>query len=76
MHTHEQQNKTLMFAGTILHNMFHGVVLFSAFSISIEFGIATTIAILLHSIPQNTANYIMNHNKELHVFLAASGGIL
>ncbi|HKL44001.1 MAG TPA: hypothetical protein VJ892_01850, partial [Candidatus Absconditabacterales bacterium] len=35
-----------------------------------------TIAILLHSIPQNTANYIMNHNKEFYVILAALGGIL
>ena len=70
-HSHEHQNKVLMFTGTIVHNMLHWVVLFSAFSVNIEFGIATTIAILLHSIPQNTANYIMNHNRELHVILAA-----
>ena len=75
-HSHEHQNKVLMFTGTILHNMLHWVVLFSAFSVSIEFGIATTIAILLHSIPQNTANYIMNHNRELHVILAAWGWVL
>lgn len=71
LHTHQHQNKVLMLSGTIMHNMLHWIVLFSAYSISLEFGIATTIAILLHSIPQNTTNYIMNHDKELHVFVAA-----
>ena len=70
-HSHEHENKTLMFLGTFLHNILHWVVLFSAFSINTEFGIATTLAVLLHSIPQNTANYIMNHNKEKYVIIAA-----
>ncbi len=71
-HDHSlHSNKTLMFVWTLIHNMLHGVIIFSAFSIGKEFGIATTIAILLHSIPQNTANYIMNHNKEFYVILAA-----
>ncbi len=69
-------NKTLMFAWTLIHNMLHWVIIFSAFTIWTEFGIATTIAILLHSIPQNTANYIMNHNKEFYVILAALWWIL
>ena len=50
--------------------------MFSAFAISTEFVIATTIAVLLHSIPQNTANYIMNHKKESFVIIAALGGII
>lgn len=72
----EHSNKTLMFVWTLLHNMLHWVIIFSAFSISKEFGIATTIAILLHSIPQNTANYIINHNKEFYVILAALWWVL
>ncbi|MCK9467522.1 MAG: hypothetical protein M0P94_04315 [Candidatus Absconditabacterales bacterium] len=75
-HHHKHENQTLIFAGTFLHNIMHGVVLFSAFAISTEFGIATTIAVLLHSIPQNTANYIMNHKKESFVIIAALGGII
>ena len=71
MHSQEHQNKILMFLWTFLHNILHWVVLFSAFSINFEFGVATTLAVLLHSIPQNTANYIMNHNKEKYVIVAA-----
>lgn len=71
IHKHDHENKILMLLGTFLHNVLHWVVLFSAFSINTEFGIATTLAVLLHSIPQNTANYIMNHNKEKYVVIAA-----
>lgn len=73
---HEHKNQTLIFIGTFLHNILHGIVLFSAFAINTQFGIATTIAVLLHGIPQNTANYIMNHNKELFVIIASLGGII
>ncbi|MEA3304237.1 MAG: hypothetical protein U9Q15_00455 [Patescibacteria group bacterium] len=65
-----------MMLGTLLHNLFHGVVLYSAFAISVEFGVGLTIAILLHSIPQNLANFIMNHRKFQSIILAAMGGIL
>ena len=61
----------LMFGSTILHNSFHGIVLFSAFSVNIHFWIATTIAVLLHSIPQNIVNYIMNHNNPKYAYFAA-----
>ncbi|MEF2175606.1 MAG: hypothetical protein V3575_03975, partial [Candidatus Absconditabacteria bacterium] len=73
-HHHEHNN--LMRAGTLVHNMLHGLVLYSAFSLSTEFGISVTIAVLLHSIPQNTANYIMNHDNIKIVLLAAVGGII
>ncbi|MDD3645836.1 MAG: hypothetical protein PHH06_00345 [Candidatus Gracilibacteria bacterium] len=72
---HEHKSGILMFGGTLLHNAFHGVVLFSAFSISFTFGVATTLAILLHSIPQNIVNYIMNHNNTKYAYFAAFGGI-
>jgi len=71
-HTHkkEHENNFLMFAGTLMHNGFHGFVLFSAFSVDFSFGIATTIAILLHAIPQNVANYIMNHENAKYAYIA------
>lgn len=75
-HHQEHENQTLIFIWTFLHNILHWVILFSAFAISTEFGIATTIAVLLHSIPQNTANYVMNHKKESFVIIAALGGII
>ncbi|MCP4524119.1 MAG: ZIP family metal transporter [Candidatus Gracilibacteria bacterium] len=75
-HSHEHENNILMFIGTVLHNIFHGFILFGSFSISIEFGMITTLALLLHAIPQNIANYIMNHNSAKYSYLAALGGII
>jgi len=77
-HSHETSHKNwiLMFGGTMLHNSFHWIVLFSAFSINIHFWIATTIAVMLHSIPQNIVNYIMNHNNIKYSYFAALGWIL
>ncbi len=74
--SHSSKNWILMFGGTMLHNSFHWVVLFSAFSVSTSFWIATTIAILLHSIPQNIVNYIMNHNNIKYSYFAALGWML
>lgn len=68
---HEHKNGILMFWGTLLHNAFHWVVLFSAFSVNVSFWIATTFAILLHSIPQNVVNYVMNHNKAIYAYIWA-----
>jgi len=72
----EHKNWLLMFGWTLFHNWFHWVVLFSAFSVNIHFGIITTIAILLHSIPQNIVNYIMNHKNPKYAYIAAFGWIL
>lgn len=74
-HTHEHTNAILMFWWTMLHNGFHGIVLFSAFSVDTSFWLATTVAILLHSIPQNIVNYIMNSNNMKYVYLASFGWI-
>lgn len=65
-----------MFLGTLLHNLFHGIVLYSAFTVSVEFGMALTVGILLHALPQNIANYLMNHKNFWIIALAAAGGIL
>ncbi len=74
---HKEQHKKgiLMFGWTIMHNAFHGIVLFAAFSVDFTFGVVTTIAILFHSIPQNVVNYIMNHNNIKYAYYAAFGGI-
>ncbi len=75
-HNHEHKNGIMMFWGTLLHNAFHWVVLFWAFAIDTHFWIATTMAILLHSIPQNIVNYIMNHNNIKYAYFAAFWGVL
>ncbi len=74
-HGHSHENSLLIAAGTFFHNAIHGVVLFSAFSIDTHFWVATTFAILLHSVPQNIANLIMNHNNTRYVYIAALWGI-
>jgi zinc and cadmium transporter len=66
----------LMFWSTIMHNSFHGIVLFSAFSVNFHFWLATTFAVLLHSIPQNIVNYIMNKNSIKYAYFAAIWTIL
>lgn len=70
-HKHDHESSNLILTGTFLHNMFHWIELFAAFAIDFRFGIAMSIAILLHSIPQNVANFIMNHKKIKVVLVAA-----
>jgi len=71
-HKHKEHNSAwLMFTWTLIHNMFHGIVLFAAFASSFNLWVITTIAILLHSIPQNIANYFLSMKKEKLVFIAA-----
>ena len=72
---HENHGK-LMFTGTLLHNVFHGMVIYSAFLVSTKIGIVLSLGILLHSIPQNIANYVMNHENKRSVILAAVGGVV
>ncbi len=76
-HSHSDSHKSsfLMFGWTFLHNSFHWIVLFSAFAVNFHFWLATTLAVLLHSIPQNIVNYIMNHNKMKYVYIAAFWGV-
>jgi len=75
-HTLKHENGLLMFGWTMLHNAFHGIVLFAAFSVNFWFWVATTIAVLLHSIPQNIVNYIMNYNNIKYAYFAAFWWIL
>ncbi len=79
-HSHNNEDKhnsgVLMFGSTLLHNSFHWIVIFSAFSVNFHFWMATTIAVLLHSIPQNIVNYIMNHNNIKYAYFASIWTIL
>jgi zinc and cadmium transporter len=75
-HVHSHKNSYMMLWWTLLHNVFHGIVLFSAFSVDFHFWIAMTFTVLLHAIPQNIANYIMNHNDIKYSYFAAFGGII
>ncbi len=75
-HDHDHENSPLIAFGTFFDNLVHGVILFSAFSISYSFGVATTLALLFHAIPQNIANLLMNHRDTKYVYIAAFGGIL
>lgn len=74
-HHDEHKNGVLIFGWTLLHNAFHWIVLFVAFSVNFHFWIATTLAILLHSIPQNVVNYIMNHKKSKYAYIWAFGWV-
>jgi len=70
-HHKDHQNNFLMFVSTLVHNMLHGIILFSAFAISFSVGVITTIWVFLHSIPQNIANYFTSMKNEKLVYLAA-----
>jgi len=47
----------LILASDSLHNLIDGVIIGASFIISIELGIATTIAVILHEIPQEIGDF-------------------
>lgn len=57
----------LILAGDSLHNFFDGVAIATAFNISFEVGVATTLAIILHEIPQELADFIALTHSGLKV---------
>ena len=69
-HFHDKHKK-LMFTWTFLHNFIHWVILVSWFAVSFKSWFALTIAISLHSLPQNISNFIMNHKNWKFVIIAA-----
>jgi len=61
-HGHTKARGSLVLLGDSVHNLADGVVIAVAFSISPALGIATTIGIALHEIPQEIAElYILRH---------------
>jgi len=75
-HSKEHSKFLLMAISTLIHNIFHGIVLYGIFSINIPFGIIITIAILIHSIPQNIATYLLSNWKDKIAYIWAFWGIL
>jgi zinc and cadmium transporter len=68
---HMHNNWFLMLASTFAHNMFHGIVLYASFAQDIHIWIITTVAVLIHSIPQNIATYLIAHGKKKIAFVWA-----
>jgi zinc and cadmium transporter len=62
-HTHAQEKSIkptayLILLGDALHNFFDGIAIATAFSVSNTVGVATTIAVILHEIPQELADFV------------------
>ena len=74
--SHTDHSSSLMMCNTFLHNLFHGVIIYTSFAVSSGTGILLSIAILIHALPQNVANFIMNHNRMKGVLIAGAGGII
>ncbi|HMU82201.1 MAG TPA: ZIP family metal transporter [Leptospiraceae bacterium] len=92
-HCHEDECSTHRAAGAVIltgdaiHSFFDGVIIASAFQYSVELGIATSISILIHEIPQEISDFAVliqsgyTRNRALLMnYLAAlpsvAGGIL
>ncbi len=57
-HDHEVRPFTaLILIGDAIHNFIDGVILALAFLVSVPLGIATTVAVVLHEIPQEVADF-------------------
>ncbi len=60
---HKQSIGTMMLIGDGFHNITDGILIASSFLVSTEAGIATTIAIVLHEIPQEIGDFaVMLHS--------------
>ena len=73
-HNHKVKHEQywhLILIWTLLHNIFHGIVIFSWFTISTNSWIILTIWILLHSIPENLVNFVMNNKRIKNVILSS-----
>lgn len=61
--SHKQSIGTMMLIGDGFHNITDGILIASSFLVSTEAGIATTIAIVIHEIPQEIGDFaVMLHS--------------
>lgn len=56
-HAGENSQKSLVIIGDTLHNAIDGVAIGAAFLINIPFGVAATVAVAAHEIPQEIADF-------------------
>lgn len=56
-HEHRHPVGVLCLVGDGIHNLIDGVLIAGSYLVSAELGIATTIAVILHEIPQEIGNY-------------------
>ncbi len=57
MHLHKQHIGVLTLFGDGLHNLLDGLVIAGAYLADVSLGIATTIAVVLHEVPQEIADF-------------------
>lgn len=57
LHVHKQHIGVLTLFGDGLHNLLDGLVIAGAYLVSIPAGIATTLAVVLHEVPQEIADF-------------------
>ncbi|EKD48082.1 MAG: hypothetical protein ACD_65C00128G0002 [uncultured bacterium] len=55
--SHPHHLATMNLVGDGVHNLIDGMVIAGSYSVSIELGIATTIAVILHEIPQEIGDF-------------------
>lgn len=56
-HSHEHPLVTMNFIGDGAHNMIDGMLIAASYIVSIPLGMTTTLAIILHEIPQEVGNF-------------------
>jgi len=56
-HQHVHPVVTMNIVGNGVHNLIDGMLIAASYSVSIPIGVATTIAIILHEIPQEIGNF-------------------
>ena len=59
IHPKTKQNGYKVLMADILHNFVDGIVIVSAFMVSVPLGIATTVAVLIHEFPQEVSDFFV-----------------